>query len=111
MTITRTGYEQDNQGVWIAKDPGATLTYSMEWAEWLPEGDSISSVTYTLQVRANDPEPLIKSAEGVQSGHITYVTLSGGQVSKVYTITAEVTTDSGEIDRRNFRVKVENRSA
>jgi hypothetical protein len=110
-TITRTGYEQDAQGSWIAKDPEATLTYSMEWAEWLPQSDTVTAVSYTLQVRANDPDPLIKDAQGVQSGHVTYVTLRGGQVGKVYTVTAQVTTDSGEVDRRSFRVKIENRSA
>jgi hypothetical protein len=110
-TITRTGYEQDAQGSYIDKDPNATLAYSMEWAEWLPEGDTVTAVSYTLQVRANDPSPLTKSAQGVQSGHITYVTLAGGQVGKVYTVTAAVTTSSSQIDRRSFRVKIENRSA
>ena len=110
-TITRTGYEQDAQGVWIAKDPEATLTYSMDWSEWLPEGDTVTAVSYTLQVRANDPDPLIRDAQGVQTGYRTYVTLRGGEVGKIYTVTAQVTTDSGQIDRRSFRLKVENRSA
>jgi hypothetical protein len=111
MTVTRTGYEKDTQGSWIAKDPHATLIYSMDWSEWLPQGDSLTQVTYGLQVRANDPQPLVKGNNGVQSGTITFVELSGGQVGKVYTVTANITTDSGLIDSRNFRVKVENRSA
>jgi hypothetical protein len=110
-TITRTGYEQDQLGSWIDKDPNATLAYSMEWSEWLPQGDTVTAVAYTLQVRANDPAPLTKSAEGVQSGHVTYVTLSGGQVGKIYTVTAQVTTSSSQVDRRSFRVKIDNRSA
>lgn len=110
-TITRTGFEQDTQGIWISKDPEAQLVYSFDWTEWLPTGDSVSTVSYTVQARANDPAPVVRESQGVQSGTITYVELSGGQVGKVYTITAEVTTTDGLIDRRNFRVKIENRSA
>jgi len=35
----------------------------------------------------------------------------GGGVGKVYTVTAAITTADGLIDRRSFRIKVENRSA
>jgi hypothetical protein len=111
MTITRTGYERDNQGVFILKDPSAELVYSMDWSDWLPAGDSILSATYSLQVRANDPAPLIRGQQGVISGNTSFVELSGGQVGKLYTVTAEITTSDGLVDRRSFRVKVENRSA
>lgn len=109
-TIEKTGFMKDVQGIYILKDPDAQLTYTFDWVEWLPTGDTISTVTYTLQVRANDPAPLVRESQGV-TGTKTFVELSGGQVGKVYTITAEVTTADGSIDRRNFRVKVENRSA
>jgi hypothetical protein len=89
----------------------AELVYVFDWADWLPTGDTISTVAYTLQVRANDPAPLVRVSQGVQSGVRTYVELRGGQVGKVYTVTAQITTVDGVIDRRNFRVKVENRSA
>ena len=111
MTVQQTGYQKDTLGSWISKDPAAQLIYSMEWANWLHTGDSIATVEYSLQVRANDPEPLIKESEGVQSGHITFVELSGGQVGKTYTVTAAITTTDGSTDRRNFRIKIENRSA
>lgn len=109
--MIKTGYEQDTLGAWIKKDPQAELIYSMDWSEWLPQGDTLASVSYSLQVRANDPQPLIKSNEGVQSGTISFVELSGGQVGKTYTVTAAITTTDGLLDRRSFRLKVENRSA
>ena len=109
-TLTRTGYEQDNLGSWIRKDPQAELTYSMEWVDWLPSGDSLATASYSAQVRANDPAPLVIDSDGIQ-GTVSYCSLSGGQVGKTYTITAEITTANGLLDRRSFRVKVENRSA
>ena len=111
MTVIKTGYQKDTLGSWIPKDPQAQLVYSMDWSEWLPQGDSLATASYTLQVRANDPTPLVRVSQGVQSGTLTYVELSGGAVGKVYTITAAITTADGNTDRRNFRVKVENRSA
>ena len=112
MTITISGYQQDNLGAWIAKDPSASLVYSLDWTEWLGTTDAIQSVDVTLQVRANDPQPLVLVSSGKDSpGKVTYCQLSGGQVGKVYTVTTEVTTENGLIDSRSFRIKVENRSA
>jgi hypothetical protein len=106
-----TGYQQDAQGIWIAKDPSANLIYSLDWSEWLPAGDSIASVTHALQVRVNDPAPIIRGTDGVQSGTVSFVQISGGGVGKIYTVTATITTTDGLTDSRNFRIKVENRSA
>ena len=111
MTVIKTGYEKDTLGSWIAKDPEAELIYSMDWSQWLLGTDTIYAVTYALQVRANDPEPLVKVESGILQGTTTWVKINGGQVGKVYTVTADVTTASGDKDRRSFRIKVENRSA
>ena len=109
---TITGYKQDSSGIYIAKDPEAKLVYSMDWTEWLSTGQTVVSVNYTENSRVNDTAPLVIESEGVgNQGTLTYCELSGGAVGKVYTVTAEITTDDGSIDRRAFRVKIENRSA
>lgn len=106
----RSGFNQTIQGLTIKKDTEAQLIYTFNWGEWLPTGDSISTSSYTITARANDPDPLIKESEGID-GDETYVELSNGQEGKTYTVTCQVTTTDGLIDRRNFRVKVEARSA
>jgi hypothetical protein len=108
-TLEITGYQKDQQGIWIPKDPEAQLVYTFDWSEWLPTGDTIASVSYSLQVRANDPTPLVRESQGVSAGTKTYVEISGGGAGKIYTVTAEVTTSDGSVDRRSFRIKVENR--
>jgi hypothetical protein len=105
-----TGFEQTIQGLTIQKDTEAQLVYTFDWSEWLPQGDSLSTVNYTITARANDPDPLVKVSQGIQ-GDTTYIELSDGQEGKVYTVTAKITTTDGLIDRRNFRVKVLARSA
>ena len=108
--MATTGFEQTIQGLRIEKDTEAQLIYTFNWAEWLPDGDSLSTAAYTITARANDPDPLIKVSEGI-SGDTTYVELSDGQQGKTYTVTCRITTADGLIDRRNFRVKVLARSA
>jgi hypothetical protein len=108
---TITGYKQDTEGAYIEKDRLATLTYSIDWSQWLPTGASISSVSYSLTNPAYNPTPMAINSSGVQGGTLTYAVLSAGTVNKIYTVTAAVTLDSGQTDRRSFRVKVQNRSA
>jgi len=105
-----TGFYQTIQGLTIEKDPEANLTYTLDWANWLPQGDSISSATWVVSTRANDPDPLIKVSNGIQ-GTKTYIRLNNGQDGKTYMVTAQVTTTDGLVDRRYFRVKVLHRSA
>lgn len=105
-----TGFYQSIQGLTIEKDPAAELTYTLDWAQWLPAGDSLSSVAWTITARANDPDPLAKVSDGVQ-GTKTYIELSDGQEGKTYNVTAAIVTVDGLKDRRFFRVKVMNRSA
>lgn len=104
------GFIQTLQGLTIEKDPEAQLFYTFDWVEWLPDADELDTVEYTITARANDPDPLTKVSQGIQ-GTTTYVELADGQVDKTYTVTAKITTTDGLIDRRNFRVRVKNRSA
>lgn len=105
-----TGFFQTIQGLTIVKDTEAQLVYTFDWVDWLPDGDSLSTASYTVSARANDPDPLVKVASGI-TGTKTWVELSNGQEGKTYVVTAAITTTDGLIDRRNFRVKVQARSA
>jgi hypothetical protein len=105
-----TGFVQTIQGLTIVKDTEAQLFYTFDWSDWLPTGDGLATVNYTVSARANDPDPLEIESQGI-TGTDTYVELSNGQEGKVYTVTCAITTTEGLIDRRNFRVKVQARSA
>jgi hypothetical protein len=106
----KSGYTQTLQGLTIEKDTEAQLIYTFDWSEWLPTGDSLAQALYTIAARSNDPDPLEIESQGISSAS-TYVELSNGQEGKTYTVTCQITTANGLIDRRNFRVKVLARSA
>jgi len=110
MAINRAGFEKTNNGLEITKDPEAQLVYTFDWGTWLPTGDSITTVDYSVAARRNDPTPPTIESEGI-TGDKTYVELSGGQNEKTYIVTCKVTTTDGLIDRRNFRLKVLERTA
>lgn len=109
---TITGYRQDTQGAWIAKDPEARLVYTMDWSEWLSTGQTVTAVSYSHNSRANDPDPLIINSQGIAAaGTKTYAEISGGSEGKTYAVTASITTDDGSLDRRSFKILVQKRFA
>lgn len=108
---TISGYKYDTEGAYIEKDRLATLTYTIDWTDWLAAGELISAVAYSITAPTYNPTPLTVSTSGIQAGNkITYVKLAAGTKDKIYTVTAQITTDAGAVDRRSFRVKVDNRS-
>jgi len=104
------GFQQTTQGLTIEKDTEAQLVYTFDWVDYLPNGDTLSTVNYTITARANDPDPLAIVSQGIQ-GTQTYVELNNGQKGKSYVVTAAITTVDGIVDRRFFRVRVLDRSA
>ena len=109
--IMSTGFQVSDQQLWISKDPEAQLFYTFEWKDWLVSGDTIASADYEVINRVNDPTPLVKVSDGISDGTKTYIELAEGQATKTYTVSVKVTTSNGLIDRRSFKVRVENRSA
>ena len=106
-----TGFYIQNQQLYIDKDTASQLTYTLDWSSWLVSGDTISTAVQTVQARANDPAPMTKVTSGISSGTKTYITVNGGQQDKTYTVNVTITTASGLIERRNFKVKTISRSA
>lgn len=104
------GFQQTTQGLTIEKDTEAQLVYTFDWVDYLAQGDALSTVSYSITARANDPDPLAIVSQGIQ-GTKTYVELNNGQQGKSYVVTATITTTDSIIDRRFFRVRVLARSA
>ena len=106
---TLTGFLYDNEGLWIPKDPEASLTYSLDWQDWLSNGETISSSTFTVETISGDSDPLIKVSQS-SSDTVATVKVSGGTIGNIYKVYDEITTSGGLTERRYFRIRVEQRS-
>lgn len=102
---TLTGFVKDNEGSYIDKDPGAKLNYSIDWTDWMPQSDTISTSTWTLETISGDAAPLVNHSTSINT-YKTTVTISGGTAGKIYKVTNTITLGSGLIDKRYFRLKV-----
>lgn len=106
---TLTGFVKDNEGSYIDKDPGAKLNYTIDWEDWMPTNGTISTSTFALQTIAGDAAPLVNHATSIATYQVSVV-ISGGTAGKIYKVTNTITTNSGLIDKRFFRLHVKART-
>lgn len=103
-----TGYKKDNVGTYIIKDPAAILDYTLDWSEWLPSGDEISSATVTIQTITGDALPLTLDSSSSTTSTTTAI-ISGGTAGNKYNVEYTITTTDSKTDSRNFRIFVQER--
>lgn len=106
---TITGFLADNEGTYIDKDSLASLVYTMDWSQWLPAGQTITTSTWVLETITGDEYPLVNEAYN-HSNTTSLIEISGGTIGKIYKVYNTITTTSGYQDRRYFRIKVKARS-
>jgi hypothetical protein len=99
-----TGFQEDRVGVYIEKDPFAVLDYTLDWTNWMPDGDTISSVSV-----AADAGITVDSTSN--TNYIVTAFISGGTAGTIYNVEYRITTSNGLKDSRNFRIKVLERQA
>lgn len=88
------------------KQPAEVKDYDIDFSEWLPTGDTIS--TYEGEVVCltdeDDEELVIDSQSATSTTLKTW--LSGGTDGQTYKVTVTVTTAGGRVDQSEFKVKV-----
>jgi hypothetical protein len=99
-----TGFQEDRVGAYIEKDPYAVLDYSLDWTNWMPSGDTITSISVTA-----DSGITIDSTTNTDFIATAYI--SGGTAGTIYNIEFKIVTTNGLQDSRNFRIKVIERQA
>lgn len=105
---TLTGFQRDNQGVFIPKDSAAVLTYTLDWTDWLGAA-TVTASSFTVETLAGDAAALTKVSQSNTNTTCT-VKLSAGTPGLIYKISNTITTSGTLTERRFFRVKVETRS-
>jgi hypothetical protein len=94
----KTGFQFDNEGAWIAKDPNASKDYTLNFGPWL-NGDVITAVAFDV------PAGLTIENEG-HTDTTAFIELSGGTLGKNYIINAHITCLSGNEEDKSFRLVI-----
>lgn len=104
-----TGFKQDAKGLYIEKDPFATLDYTLDFTDWMPAGYVIASLTVTTTNVNGDSTSLVVSSS-THTNYLASAILSGGEAGNVYNVEYRITisqdSTADKQDSRNFRVKV-----
>lgn len=106
---TLTGFEQDRDGIFIRKSPSDVLDYSVDWTDWMPAQNTISTSTFAVSTISGDASPLAINSQ-TNSPTKSTVFLSGGSNDSVYTVTCTITTSNSLTVARQFRILIEPRS-
>jgi hypothetical protein len=89
----------DPKAVMEPKDPaGVEIPYSIDWTKAVPTGDTITGSTWSVS-----PSGLTQDATSIV-GLVTTVALSGGTADTDYTVTNQITTNTGYIDKRSLLI-------
>ena len=84
------------------KDPQEAIDYAIDWQEWLADGDTITSSTWTVI------GGLTKDAEGTEDTR-TMVKVSGGAVGTFGQAKNTIQTSNGDIYERTIEIYVHQR--
>jgi len=111
--LTLTGYQRDQAGIFINKDPDANLTYALDFVDYLAEGDSLSSATVTIGTISGDAAPLAfptaPATDTSISGTKVIFRVNAGTAGNIYPIEVKIVTANGDTDARHFRIAVKNK--
>lgn len=87
------------------QDPDAKLDYSLDWSEWLTDGDSVQTSSWEVS-----PEgPTLSDNSVNDAGTITTIWFAGGTVNSRYVLTNHIVTVDGREDDRSITVKLTER--
>lgn len=107
---TLTGYQQDRVGVYIEKDPYAVLDYTLDWTNWMPTGETISSITVNVETISGDATPLAIDSS-TNTDYLVTAFISAGTAGNIYNVEYRIVTSGSKQDSRNIRIKVAERQA
>jgi hypothetical protein len=89
------------------KDPDARLDWTIDWSDYLQDGETISTSAWAIDA---PPDAVLVIASGAyapsNTGTTATVWLTGGTLHKSYYVRNRITTSDGRIDDQTIRVFV-----
>lgn len=87
------------------KDADANLDFSVDWGEWLAQGDAIAASSWTCQ----EGITILGSPAPTYSATIATAWLGGGTVDRSYTVTNRIVTALLRRDERTITITIKER--
>ena len=84
------------------KDPADEVWYTVDWADWLDTGETVSGTAWTVPTG-------ITNAAVTSTSTTSLIKLSGGTAGVTYKIACKATTSASQVVERSFLVPVANR--
>jgi hypothetical protein len=91
------------------KDPDAKLDYLVNWANWLQEGETISSSAWGIDVAPDAVLTIAVSPAPSNTTTSATVWLQGGTVGKTYRVRNRIVSSLGRTDDQSFHVRIAQR--
>lgn len=86
----------------IIKQPADQLDYDIDYSRWLPDDDTITTVSATIDIEESELEVVSTSV----SESTVKVWLAGGRDGSTYKVTVVIATTGGRIKEADFKVRV-----
>lgn len=86
----------------VEKSPDSSLSYTIDWTAWLPTGDTIDTVVWTV------PTGLTKASEA-NTSYKASIKLTGGTAGSTYDVKCVITTVGVLTEARTLRFMVTER--
>ena len=86
------------------------LDFSLDFTNWMPTGDTISSITVTAETISGDAAPLVIDSTN-NTNYVATANISGGTAGNIYNVEYKIITNNSLKDSRNIRIKVLERQA
>lgn len=83
------------------QDPNEVLDYTLNWSDWLPTGDTISTSVWVANTG-------LTVADGGHTTTTATVWVSGGTVCKLYRVTNTITTAGGRTADKLLKIRILN---
>ena len=89
------------------KQPADQLDYDIDFSRWLPDGDTILTVTTHVDPPYDEDEQIgLKVDSAYVDSPDLKLWLSGGENGSTYKVTATVATSGGRVKEVDFKIRI-----
>ncbi len=87
----------------FAKAPDARVDFSLDWSDWLADGETITAASW--RVDPDEAGGFVLDGQ-IDAGAVQGIHVSGGTAGNIYRLICQITTSEGRVVERGMSIKV-----